>query len=68
MNAAATPKLLPCPFCGAAPKAEEFNDEEVHTFFVSCVNQDCPACSVLASGDTPEDAAELWNTRNGGAA
>lgn len=63
-----TTALLPCPFCGQDPKVEEINDEDGHNFFVTCVNQDCPACSVLTVGDTQSQAAELWNTRNGGAA
>lgn len=60
-------ELLPCPFCGAQPLADVFEDEEDYFHFVSCENGACPA-SVCTTGHTPEAAAALWNTRNGGAA
>lgn len=59
--------LLPCPFCGAQPVADVFEDEEDHFHFLSCENKACPA-NVCAVGNTGEEAAALWNTRNGGAA
>ena len=60
-------ELLPCPFCGAQPVTQKFDDEELSAHIVTCTNDDCPA-NPVTSGDTPEDAAELWNIRNGGAA
>jgi len=59
--------LLPCPFCGAQPVADVFEDEEDHFHFLSCENKACPA-NVCAVGNTGKEAAALWNTRNGGAA
>ena len=47
--------------------ADVFDDEEDHFHIVSCENKACPA-NVCAVGKTGEEAAALWNTRNGGAA
>lgn len=55
--------LLPCPFCGAQPVTDVFEDEECHFHFVNCVNEECPAASVFVSGASPEEATALWNTR-----
>lgn len=66
-QASAPSDLLPCPFCGAQPVADVFEDEEDHFHLLSCENKACPA-NVCAVGNTGEEAAALWNTRNGGAA
>jgi hypothetical protein len=57
--------LLPCPFCGRAGKmynlfsAERFMDGEP-SYVVGCC--ECKV-SPRYGGNTPEDAAEVWNKR-----
>jgi hypothetical protein len=55
------PELLPCPFCGTAP---ELQPGMRHGFFVSCENPHCPVSpETTFDAETPEQAAERWNTR-----
>lgn len=47
--------LLPCPFCGAQPTTDVFEDEEDHFHLVQCANDDCPV-EPIATGATAADA------------
>jgi hypothetical protein len=54
------PPLLPCPFCGATPKAQ------VHTFdmnYVACASDDCEIRPQAAYYKNPVQAAYAWNRR-----
>lgn len=50
-------ELKPCPFCGGTD-AEEVRDMETGLFAVQC-----PDCSANILGYTPDEAKDLWNTR-----
>jgi hypothetical protein len=55
------PELLPCPFCGTVP---ELQPALHHGFFVGCENPQCPVSpETTFDAETPEQAAERWNTR-----
>ena len=60
-----TPTPLPCPFCGAAARAERHGD----LFTVWCPNDDChfnPALAIDRDpyGDSMAEAIARWNTRH----
>jgi Lar family restriction alleviation protein len=50
-------KLLPCPFCGGAPKMEELGDAD--SFHVVC--EECQMG--FHANFTPREAADRWNRR-----
>jgi hypothetical protein len=55
------PELAACPFCGTTPLLLPAMH---HGFFVSCEGLHCPINPTLTfSAETPEQAAERWNTR-----
>jgi hypothetical protein len=53
-------ELKPCPFCGE--KARLFEQHGVWS--VWCVNEDCPATSVLVEGYSREEVVPAWNRRD----
>lgn len=60
-----TTNLLPCPWCGHAPKLFDMSaDEDVPRDWVAvqCVAEECSAGPVVC-GDTAEEAARDWNRR-----
>jgi Lar family restriction alleviation protein len=60
-----TATLLPCPFCGGAPRnTGYFGNYAKLSYAVHC-----DACDLCLDGDnTPEEAAKRWNTRKPGLA
>lgn len=59
------PVLLPCPFCGEAPRVileGAHGEQETHIF---CV---CPMepLALVDGANNLEGAAKIWNTRSGG--
>ena len=57
----ATPDLLPCPFCGAAPKVEHSVSRGRNVMSVWCDAPDCGFAETYASD--PEAVAKRWNAR-----
>ena len=58
----AQPPLAPCPWCGTPPI---LMPALRHGFFVSCDNEHCTVKpEVTQDAETPEQAAERWNTRH----
>ena len=56
-----TPDLLPCPFCGAAPKVECSVFKGRNVMSVWC---DVPACGFAETyASDPEAVAKRWNAR-----
>lgn len=62
-------ELKPCPFCGGKgemcetkPSTARFNEGAVN-FAVQCFAFDCQGVKANCWGVTPEDAADMWNTR-----
>lgn len=56
-------KLKPCPFCGSSAELHKIGCE----YYVDC-NLDfgnCPCIPHSWHFETPEEAAEAWNTRKG---
>lgn len=69
-------KLLPCPFCGTKARMQEMEPMPPEipgiTYYVECSHATsyhhkrgigCPVMPA-AYGDSPEEAAKLWNTRS----
>lgn len=57
-------ELKPCPFCGVVPDGvERYNLSGNTYFFVMCVNSDCKVCPDVDCCESPEEAADAWNTR-----
>lgn len=52
-------ELRPCPFCGGEA---HHNNWPIQKWYVECMNPDCWIEG--KSFDTPEAAAEWWNTRH----
>lgn len=48
-------KLLPCPFCGDAPKHSEHVGGSASVW--------CAECGIAIDGDGPDDASARWNRR-----
>jgi Lar family restriction alleviation protein len=52
-----TIKLLPCPFCGGAPKMDELGDADSYHVV-------CEECQMgFHANFKPQDAADRWNRR-----
>lgn len=55
-------ELLPCPFCGSAPRF--IDDDSYGMAQVFCANTACPAePSVIGQTETAEQVAAAWNRR-----
>ena len=53
------PDLLPCPFCGEAPRLWEYNKGECE---IECINGHCPSEPHVGI-HTKAEAIAAWNTR-----
>ena len=51
--------LMPCPFCGKAPRINESNK----TFMIECSNDFCFIQPSTLSYITLDEAIEAWNER-----
>lgn len=63
-----TPKLLPCPFCGEAPKSQLWGDEDEGYYEIICEHTAPFGVHVSAvfagvHADTEAEAVEAWNRR-----
>lgn len=56
------PRLDRCPFCAGFGKLQVLQGYGV-TWRAICGNPECPVEPVAKQGDTPAEAAALWNTR-----
>lgn len=56
------PDLKPCPFCGEEPEMEPWHGGGPDKQMISCSNEQCRVTPMVC-GETPEEAAEYWNTR-----
>ena len=73
MSAAASIKLLPCPFCGRPAEMEPWHGGGPDKQMISCSGHQYRhphGCDVgpMVTGETPEEAAESWNRRAPGGA
>ena len=64
--------LLPCPFCGEEPMVDNCacDGKGEHApgpddWLVGCANQQCQMNAFSYTQESEEDAAILWNTREG---
>ena len=57
-------KLLPCPFCGSRAEIHKMTNGQ---YYVDCSldNGFCHVIPKTGGYDTPEEAAEAWNRREG---
>lgn len=63
-------KLMLCPFCGRAPVARLWHGGGPDKTLIRCPAEyvgDCGGNPAI-TGETPKDAAKLWNTRSASAA
>lgn len=64
----AKPEILPCPFCGGAPRHTPFIqgpiEHGIGSYWPECV--ECPACNIIVRRGTNgvTDPVDHWNTRS----
>jgi hypothetical protein len=56
-------RLLPCPFCGAEPKMDQYNVKGTNHWDVSCMNDDCLVLVETDEFESQEEAIRAWNKR-----
>jgi hypothetical protein len=57
-----TVELLACPFCGTVPTTRPWHGGGPDKTMIHCDSDDCQV-SPQVTGETPDEAAAKWNTR-----
>ena len=56
-------ELKPCPFCGGIAVMRKNKNSFVPSYYVRCGNNDCTVICATCNRQTPEEAANEWNSR-----
>lgn len=58
-------RIKSCPFCGVEAVLRKIPDTDVYPYYVRCNNKECPMYVATCNRNTPEEAIEIWNHREG---
>ena len=58
-------RMRACPFCGEIPEVAPWHGGAPRKIMIGCEGEDCLVLPSV-TGETPDEALENWNRRDGG--